>query len=78
MWRDSQRHGVKPVDTFHEEEGYRFHAMGLFNATSLIPAFRMNSNLPWRRTTAAFDAISFLVESAEQHAIYDSAGHLDG
>jgi hypothetical protein len=72
-----QRHGVEPVDTFHEEEGHRFHAYGPVRiATKSLDDWyiRMNSNLPWPSFDGcASDAISFhYVEGAEQHAIYDS------
>ena len=72
-----QKHGVKPVDTFHEEEGHRFHAYGPVRvATKSLDDWyiRMNSNLPWPSFDGcASDAISFhYVESAEQRAIYDS------
>ena len=78
-----QRHGVRPVDTQHEEEGHRFHAYGPVRiATKALDDWyvRMNSQLPWPSYDGcATDAISFhYVESAEQHAIYDSVrGDLD-
>ena len=78
-----QRHGVKPVDTQHAEEGHRFHAYGPVRiATKSLDDWyvRMNSQLPWPSYDGcATDAISFhYVESAEQHAIYDSVrGDLD-
>ena len=72
-----QRHGVRPVDTQHDEEGHRFHAYGPVRiATKSLDDWyvRMNSQLPWPSYDGcATDAVSFhYVESAEQRAIYDS------